>query len=85
MKKTIIIDNIPENFKLQPNNGFEIKTWMDDIKDTHLLDLCKVLDSIHGNKVNDVRDVVKKINEEINTRIKKGISNYYSDIDILNL
>lgn len=41
--KTIIIDNIPENFKLQPHNGLPIKTFIDDIKDTHLIDLLKIL------------------------------------------
>lgn len=41
--KTIIIDNIPENFKLQPNNGLPIKTFIDDMKDTHLIDLLRIL------------------------------------------
>lgn len=27
LKKTIIVDNIPENFSLQPANGIQIKEW----------------------------------------------------------
>ena len=40
---SIIIDNLPENFKLQQNNGFEIRTWNEDVKDTQLGDLTKIL------------------------------------------
>lgn len=43
LKKTIIIDNLPDNFKLQVNNGFFIKTWNEDIKDSQLHDLQKLL------------------------------------------
>lgn len=43
MSKTIIIDNIAENFKSQPFNGIQIKTWNDDITDTQLNDICKIL------------------------------------------
>lgn len=41
--KTIIVDNIPENFRLQPFNGFAIKTFIDDMRDTNLIDLQKIL------------------------------------------
>ena len=37
----IDIDNLPDNFKLQINNGFPIKSYIDDMKDTHLIDLGK--------------------------------------------
>ncbi len=43
LNKSIIIDNIPENFKLQPNNGLAIKTFIDDMKDSHLTDLLCIL------------------------------------------
>jgi len=41
--KTIIVDNLPDNFKLQQNNGIEIRTWNEDIKDTQLPDIGKIL------------------------------------------
>ena len=27
LKQTIIVDNIPENYSLQPKNGIQIKDW----------------------------------------------------------
>lgn len=43
MSKIMIVDNLPDNFKLQINNGFPIKSFIDDMKDTHLIDLGKIL------------------------------------------
>jgi TFIIF-interacting CTD phosphatase-like protein len=28
MSKTVIVDNIADNFVLQPDNGIDIKTWV---------------------------------------------------------
>lgn len=88
----MIIDNIPENFKNQPNNGFPIKTWTDDIKDSQLDDLCKILKGNKKNliilldiyllKVPDVRITIKKIKDLASTKLKNNLSNVYSDIDI---
>lgn len=41
--KVIIIDNLPENFRLQPNNGLPIKSFTDEMKDSHLTDLLRIL------------------------------------------
>jgi len=30
LTKTVIVDNLPENFSLQPNNGIAIKSWFND-------------------------------------------------------
>ncbi len=46
MSKIMIVDNLPDNFKLQINNGFPIKSFIDDLKDTHLIDLGKILKGI---------------------------------------
>ena len=43
LNKMLIIDNLSDNFKLQQNNGLAIKTYIDDMKDTHLIDLAKIL------------------------------------------
>lgn len=42
--KTIIVDNIPQNFKLQKENGVFIKTFYGhDTADTALFDLANIL------------------------------------------
>ena len=64
------------------NNGLEINTWTDDIRDISLVDLCGILKDMYSIKVKDVKDVVKKINEEVFSRIKKGMPNWYSNIDV---
>ena len=43
MNKTIIVDNVAENFSLQPDNGIFIKSWFDDMSDTALLELAPLL------------------------------------------
>lgn len=43
LKKTIIVDNIAENFQLQPGNGIFVKTWFKDPADTVLLKLIPLL------------------------------------------
>jgi CTD small phosphatase-like protein 2 len=30
LSKIVIVDNLPENFQLQPNNGIAIKSWFND-------------------------------------------------------
>lgn len=34
LKKTLIVDNVAENFSKQPDNGIFIKTWHNDMDDT---------------------------------------------------
>ena len=43
LNKTIIVDNVAENFCLQPDNGIFIKSWFDDMTDTALLELAPLL------------------------------------------
>ena len=43
LDKTIIVDNITENFLLQPDNGISIKSWFDDPDDTALADMAPLL------------------------------------------
>jgi len=85
MEKTLIIDNLPENFKLQPNNGLPIKTWIDDILDTQLFDLMRILEDIIKYKVEDIRSVIKKINENYQQYKTKNENNPYSESDISTL
>lgn len=34
LSKSILVDNVADNFALQPDNGIFIKTWYDDMEDT---------------------------------------------------
>ena len=80
LSKVIIIDNLPENFKLQNNNGFAIRTWNEDMKDTQLIDLLKILKDIYIMRVPDVRLIIKKMREDVGKT--KNILNPYSNVDI---
>jgi CTD small phosphatase-like protein 2 len=45
LTKTLIVDNIAENFKYQQENGIKIKSWYDDMEDTALYLLQPILKS----------------------------------------
>jgi len=55
LERTIILDNLKENFCLQPLNGIFIDTWTDDKEDHLLNDLIPLLSSLAVRKVADVR------------------------------
>lgn len=56
LSKTIIIDNIASNFKMQPRNGIAISTWVGDPDDISLLNLIPVMKKLATEGVRDVRD-----------------------------
>jgi len=60
LSKTIIIDNLSENFQLQQENGIVIKSWISDPNDTELDKLLVLLKEIGEKKVEDVRIVLKE-------------------------
>ncbi len=78
LSKVIIIDNIPENFRFQPNNGLAIKTWNNDMKDTQLLELKNILKDFYVYEVKDVRLVIKGIHEDLFRMKNKS----YGNIDV---
>ena len=80
LKKIIIIDNLRENFRLQPDNGLFIKTWTSDVNDTQFKDLLTILKYIAINNVDDVRPIIQRINERI--KISGELINPYSKINI---
>ena len=43
LSRTIIIDNVAENFQLQPENGIFIKSWFEDPNDNVLAELTPLL------------------------------------------
>ena len=74
LDRVIIVDDMPQNFRLQKQNGITIKPFLgDDFNDTALYDLLPILKHIAEEK-KDVRIGLKKYRDEI---IKKVTSNIY--------
>ena len=46
LKRMIIVDNVAQNFKRQPDNGIHIRSWFDDSNDKALDELGEILESI---------------------------------------
>ncbi len=84
LNKVIIIDNVSDNFKLQPNNGIHIGTWTENMKDTELFDIGKFLEDLILRKPNDVRIVIQKIKEDFEKKNGKNIAWCFKDIDLNN-
>jgi len=75
LNKTIIVDNVAENFSLQPDNGIFIKSWFDDKSDTALLELAPLLKQIVEKNVSDVREALRKFRDQMLEQIQKGVTN----------
>lgn len=59
LKKTIIVDNFPDNFSLQRLNGICIKSWYNDTNDRILFELEKSLLEMVETNPSDVRDYLQ--------------------------
>ena len=59
LQKTVIIDNIQENFMMQPDNGIHIKGWYHDTSDRELEKLIPFLKSLAVKRVYDVRQELR--------------------------
>ena len=64
LSKTIIVDNIHENFERQDANGIEIKTWIGDPQDRELDVIAGFLRGMVEAGVKDVRPIVKMFREQ---------------------
>ena len=64
LSRTIIVDNLAENFSRQPRNGIEIGTWKYNPYDTQLKVLASELAKIvtHPEQPRDVRVDTRFIN-----------------------
>ena len=83
LSRTLIIDNLADNFKLQPNNGIPICTWIDDMKDTQLNDLGKILKNLLEKKPSDLRPIIKKLKDDINKKMRNNMNiNPFKSVDI---
>ena len=65
LSRTIIVDNLPQSFKLQRENGILINSFYgDNMNDKALYELKRILINIYNDK-NDVRDSIIKYKEDI--------------------
>jgi CTD small phosphatase-like protein 2 len=79
LSRTIIVDNMEQNYKLQPENGITIRPfWGKDANDMALVDLLGILKEIAKNKM-DVRAGISYFKEDI---ISKVTSNIFRRVQI---
>ena len=74
LSKTIIVDNLAENFQRQTENGIFIKSWFDNYDDTALEELSLILKRIAQKKNTDVRVTLSKLKKLMMKQILKGKS-----------
>ena len=73
MSRIIIVDNMEQNYKLQPNNGITIRPfWGKDTNDLALFDLLHILRKIAQQNM-DVTDGIREFKEDIISRVTSNI------------
>jgi len=73
LSRVIIVDNMEQNYKLQPDNGITIRPfWGKDVNDMALLDLLTILTKIAKKNI-DVRDGISLFKEDIISRVTSNI------------
>lgn len=60
LSKVVIIDNLKENFELQPDNGIHITTWTSDPKDQEFFYIAPFLLGLAEKDCEDVRMEIKQ-------------------------
>ena len=76
LSKIIIVDNIPQNFRFQKENGVFIKAfWGEDKMDIALYNLGDILEKI-AKDFEDVRQGLVFYKEEILSKVSSNIANY---------
>ena len=74
--KIIIVDNMPQNFRLQKENGINIRAfWGEDPYDTALFELMPILVNI-AKEGGDVRKSLAKYRDEIVKNVTMNISKH---------
>ena len=73
MKKILIVDNIANNFKLNPENGIQIDPYFGEYSknDTVLFELKKLLIMFHKLEYEDLRTAIKNYSKEIKINITR--------------
>ena len=76
LDKIAIVDNMPQNFRLQKENGINIKAfWGEDIYDTALINLTPILINI-AEEGGDIRKGLAKYRDEIVEKVTSNISKH---------
>ena len=76
LDSTIIVDNMPQNFRLQKENGINIKSfYAQDPNDSALYDLLPILIDIAEDE-GDVREGLSKYRNDIVKKVTSNISKY---------
>ena len=84
LKDVIIIDNSPNAYSLNKENGIPISTWLDDENDRELYDLIQILEFL--SFVDDVRTFIPKfvIGDEISFFASMDIIKKYKNFNFKN-
>lgn len=69
LSKTLIVDNNPANFLLQPENGIYIKSWYQNPDDNALVELSEVLVTLRTEEHSDLREGLKLWREKLGNKI----------------
>ena len=78
LDKVVIVDNMPQNFRLQKENGINIKSfWGEDIYDTALINLTTILTKI-AQEGGDIRKGLEKYRDEIVEKVTSNLSKHDS-------
>ena len=73
LNRTVIVDNMKQNYKNQPNNGITIRPfWGKDVEDTALVDLLDILKKISDKRM-DVVNGLKYFKEDIISKVSSNI------------
>ena len=76
IKKVIIVDNISNNFRLNPENGIQIKPFFGDNNDDNILEeLKKILILFYNDKLDDLRVGIRRYKKDIINKITNGNKN----------
>ena len=72
LKDSIIIDNSPTSYMLQPECALPILSWYDDPRDNALIDLIPLL--IQLSKVEDVREAIPRFVRNHTNTVDFGVA-----------
>jgi len=72
MSKSLIVDNNPDNFQYQPENGIYIKSWYNDPSDRALVELAPLLKEIVKKRYMDVRVALRQFRDKMINKLQEG-------------
>ena len=73
IKKVIVVDNIANNYKLNPENGIQILPFFGENNDDNVLEeLKKILILFYKDKLEDLRIGIKRYRKDIINKITNG-------------